>query len=110
MPGVVVHGDFLHIGLDALKRQLGTHAVGIREILVGAGLQHIGAAARLGNGFDVGLHVLVLLRHHYLEFRQHFVEGVGLRFVGRRVAGLGWLIAVIFLLDRLLGGGSRRIK
>ena len=62
MPGVVVDRDLLHLRLDALQRELRAHAVGIGEVLVRAGLKHIGAAAGFGHGANVGPHVLLLLR------------------------------------------------
>ena len=46
VPDVVVDRDLLNLGIDALQGKLGPHAVGVGEILVRAGLQHIGAGTR----------------------------------------------------------------
>ncbi len=48
VPGIVVHGYLLYIGLDALQRKLGAHPIRVGKVLVRAGLQNVGAAARLG--------------------------------------------------------------
>ena len=57
--------------------ELRAHAVGVRFVAVRTRLQHVHAGAfDLRGGRQVALDVLVLLRHHDLEVRQHLVEVV----------------------------------
>ena len=77
MPGIVVHRHLLHLGLDPLQREPRADPIRIGEVLVGAGLQHVGSRARLGDRFDIRSDVLVLLRYYDLEFGQLVVEIVG---------------------------------
>src|SRR5208337_5231218 len=113
MPGVVVDRYLLYLGLDALKRELRAHAVGIGEVLVRAGLKHIGAAAGFGHGTNVRTYVLLLLWDHDLEFGQHVVEGIArggiLRRAGIAAFRLGKCVRVGFFLVGLGGSDQRRV-
>ena len=78
-PDVGIQRDALHLGVDALQRQLAGHPIGIGLVAVRTGLQHVGAGLFDLRRGQVALHVAFLLRHHHFEFRQHRIEVVVLR-------------------------------